>query len=175
MPQKAGQHKDGVRPRPERPIFRPRRMLQTSSRHGAGTAHNHRCEDIILRALPSKYERVRLTSYDNRGFGLDGILHMAHTVYINNISGYCTSKPNSGRGVVMQLTGENGSDVQCNYWEGVGHLLLNVGVQKHVVVVELLAFYVVMFIYRPPPCGWFKVCKPERTPPCNHGQVLAPS
>lgn len=43
-------------------------------------AHDERCEDIILQTLPYN-EKVRITSYEKREFGLNDIRHMVHTMY----------------------------------------------------------------------------------------------
>ena len=77
--------------------------------------HDERYEDIILQALPPKYERVRTASYERRDFGLDNIRHMVNTMYVDNISRSVSAKPVAGCGIAMQVAGHTSSDVQCNY------------------------------------------------------------
>lgn len=65
---------------------------------------------------------MRLTSYEKRGFGLDGIRHMMHIIYVDNVP--CPSNFKIAvRGIDMQAAEHNGIDVQCNYCKGVGYLI----------------------------------------------------
>ena len=50
------------------------------------TIHDERYKDIILQALPPKYERVRTASNERRGFGLDGLWDMVHAMYVDSRS-----------------------------------------------------------------------------------------
>ena len=50
------------------------------------TIHDERYKDIILQALPPKYERVRTASNERRGFGLDGLRDMVHAMYVDSRS-----------------------------------------------------------------------------------------
>ena len=86
------------------------------------TAHDERYEDIILQAIPSEYERVRTASYERQDFGAGR--HSTHgTHYIGRQpSRSFNSKPVAGRGVAVQVVGDNSSDLKCNYCKGVGHV-----------------------------------------------------
>ena len=70
------------------------------------SVHDERYEDIILQALPVKYERVRLTSHEKGDFGLDDIPHMVHSIYVDNLSRPSISSPIASRGVAMKATGD---------------------------------------------------------------------
>ena len=94
------------------------------------TVHDERYEDIILQALPSEYERIRTASYERRDFGLNGIQHMVHTMYVDNLSRSFNSKPIAGHGIAMKVMGDNSSDVKCNYCKGVGHVIQDCAVLK---------------------------------------------
>ena len=82
---------------------------------------DERYEDIILQAIPAKYEMVRTTSYERRDFHLADIRRMMITLYID-----CLSRPNNsplvaGRGVAMQATGGDDSAIKCHYCGNPGH------------------------------------------------------
>ena len=82
---------------------------------------DERYEDIILRAIPAKYERVRTASYERRYFHLADIRRIMSALYIN-----CLSRPNNsplvaGRGVAMQATGGDDSAIKCHYYDNPGH------------------------------------------------------
>ena len=77
------------------------------------TLHDERCKDIILQALPPEYESVQTASYERRVFGLDGIRHMVHTMYVDNLSRAVNAEPVAGRGIAMQVVGHTRIDQQC--------------------------------------------------------------
>ena len=56
---------------------------------------------------------------------------MVHTVYVDNLSRSFNSKPVAGRGIAMQVVGDNSNGVKCNYCKGVRHVI-----QECVVVKE---------------------------------------
>ena len=82
---------------------------------------DERYDDIILQALPAKYERVRTASYERRDFHLADIRRMMSALYID-----CLSRPNNsllvaGRGVAMQATGGDNNNIKCHYCGNPGH------------------------------------------------------
>lgn len=86
--------------------------------------HNERYEDIVLEAVPAEYEKVWFVSYEKRDFGLDEIRHMVHhTMFVDYLSYHFISKAIANSDLAMQAAERNGSDVQCNYFKGIGDLL----------------------------------------------------
>ena len=69
------------------------------------TVHDERYDDITLQVIPPEYERIRTASYERRGFGLDDIRHMVHTMYVENLSRSVNAKPVAGRRIAMQVVG----------------------------------------------------------------------
>ena len=129
MPRETRQHECGARPDlddlslvvDECPDFR------EEMRH---TVHDERYEGIILQTLRGEYERGRTASYERLDFGLDEIRHMVHTTYVDNLSLSFKPKPVAGRGIAIQVVGDNISDVKCDYCKGVGHVIQDCAVLK---------------------------------------------
>ena len=75
-------------------------------------------EDVILQALPKKYDFVRQTSHRDRSFGLQGIRSTVINMYIDELSRKSSSPSISGRGAAMAaVTGS----VQCHHCKGLGY------------------------------------------------------
>lgn len=49
------------------------------------TVHDKRYDKFFRQVLPAEYERVRLTSYEKWGVGLNDIWHMMYAMYVDNI------------------------------------------------------------------------------------------
>ena len=79
------------------------------------TMHDKRYEDNILQAFHIEYEKVRNASYEKQDFGLVGIRHMVHTMFVDSRSRPSHSMPVAGRGIAMQADGHTNSDVWCKY------------------------------------------------------------
>lgn len=79
------------------------------------TFHDERYEKMIVQALPAEYERLRLTSYWKRDFGLNNNRHMMHTIYIDSLSRPSKPKPIEVHDITMQVSGYNGNNVQCTF------------------------------------------------------------
>lgn len=90
---------------------------------GLGTNCSRRVVKNILQALPVDCERVRLTSNEERGFGLDDIRHGVHTIYIRNLSPPSISKPIVRPGILMQVARHSGSNELCIQCKGIGRLI----------------------------------------------------
>ena len=85
--------------------------------------HEERYEDIILHALLPEYEKVRTASYERRGFRLNHIRHMVHTMCVDNLSSSSNSKPVSCCVIAMRVVGNDSSDVKCHYCKGIGRVM----------------------------------------------------
>ena len=94
------------------------------------TVHDERYEDNIFRDLLIEYERVLTASYERRDFGLDDIRHMVHAMYVDNLSRPSNAKRVAGRGIAVQVTGYNGSNMLCTYCKGPGHVKQDCAILK---------------------------------------------
>ena len=82
---------------------------------------DERYEDIILQAIPAKYERVCTASYERQDFHLVDIRRMMSALYIDDLSRPNNSPLVAGRGVAMQTTGGDDSAIKCHYCGNPGH------------------------------------------------------
>ena len=82
---------------------------------------DERYEDIILQALPAKYQRVRTASYQRRDFYLADIRGMMSTLYIDCLSRPINSPSVVGCKVAMHLTWGGDSPINCHYCGNPGH------------------------------------------------------
>ena len=82
---------------------------------------DERYDDIILRALPAEYEKVRTAGYERRDFHLADIRRMMSALYIDFLSRPNNSLLVAGRGVAMQATGGDNSIIKCHYCGNPGH------------------------------------------------------
>ncbi|CAM9719821.1 unnamed protein product, partial [Sphacelaria rigidula] len=87
---------------------------------------DERYEDIILRALPAEYERVRIASCERRDLNLSDLRYMVSTMYAGYLSRPDTTNSVAGRGVAMQASGRNDgckrSQVTCYHCGKQGHV-----------------------------------------------------
>ncbi|CAN0087585.1 unnamed protein product, partial [Sphacelaria rigidula] len=70
---------------------------------------DERYEDIILRARPAEYERVRVASCERRDFNLTDLRHMISTMYTDYLSRPDAINLVAGRGVAMEASGSRDS------------------------------------------------------------------
>ena len=129
MPRETCQHEDGARPGSGRLLFVLDECRDLFEEIGQ-TIHQQRYEDIILQAVPPEYERERTASYERRDFGLDGIRHMMHTIYADNISHSVNAQSIAGRGIARQVVGHTSSGVQCNHCTGFIHVSQDCAILK---------------------------------------------
>ena len=83
---------------------------------------DRQCEDIILQALPSEYDRIRQTFLERRDFGLADIRRMMGAIYADNLSRSKSSKIIAGRGAAIQVVNRDCTSIPCIYREQFGHL-----------------------------------------------------
>ena len=56
---------------------------------------------------------------------------MVHTMYVDKLSRSFNAKPVAGRGISMQVVGDNSSDVRCNYCKGVRQVTQDCAEKEH--------------------------------------------
>lgn len=87
---------------------------------------DERYEDVILRALPVEYDRVRLASYEKHDFSLADIRHMISTMYVDYLSRPNAANLVAGRGVAMQASGTSNRGkervLNCYFCGKAGHV-----------------------------------------------------
>ena len=78
---------------------------------------NRQCEEIILQALLSEYDRISQTHLEKRDFGLADIRCMVAAIYADNLSRFESSKGIAGRGAAMQAVGRDRTSILCRYFD----------------------------------------------------------
>ncbi|CAM9982684.1 unnamed protein product [Sphacelaria rigidula] len=90
---------------------------------------DERYEDIIFRALPVKYDRVRIASCERRDFNLSDLRYMVSTMYADYLSRLDATNSVAGRAVAMQASGRNDGSkinrVTCYHCGKQGHVRRN--------------------------------------------------
>ena len=73
-------------------------------------------EDIILQRLPPEYDRTRQTHFEREDCNLADIRWMMSKIYADNLarSNSHSSRGIAGRGVAMQATGRDLSNINCH-------------------------------------------------------------
>lgn len=81
-------------------------MTSASRRHGTdGSRRAALCHNVS--SFTTKYERMRLASYEKQDLELDYIWHMRHTMYVNNYPRPSNPKPVASHGTPVQVAGHN--------------------------------------------------------------------
>ena len=78
-------------------------------------------EDIILKALPSEYDRIRQTHLERKDFDLADIRRIMVTIYADNLSRSEPSRGIAGRGAAMRAVDWDRTSVLCHYCDQFGH------------------------------------------------------
>ena len=82
---------------------------------------DRQCEDIILQAFSSEYDRIRQTHLERRDFGLADIRRLMAAIYVDNVSRSESSKGIAGRGAAMQAVDRDRTSVLYHYCNQFGH------------------------------------------------------
>lgn len=111
MPREAGQRAGETRLAPNNLFFVLDEYHQFEDM--GHTVHDKQYGNVILQALCTEYENVRLASYEKWDFRVDDIWYMVHTIYIDDLLCSPNFKPMAGRSIAMQVARHNNSNVQC--------------------------------------------------------------
>ena len=78
---------------------------------------DHRYDDIISQCLPPEYDRIRQTHFERENCNLADIRRRMSKIYADNLARSNSDSPRdiAGRGVAMQATGRDLSDIDCHY------------------------------------------------------------
>ena len=84
---------------------------------------DRRYEDIILQYFPPEYDRIRQTHFEREDCNLPDIRRVMSKTYTDNLarSNSDSSRGIVGRGVAMQATGRDLSNIDCHYCNKFGH------------------------------------------------------
>ena len=84
---------------------------------------DRRYEDIILQCLPPEYDRIRQIHFGREDCNLADIPRRMSKIYADNLarSNTDSSRGIARRGVAIQATGKDLSNINCHYGITFGH------------------------------------------------------